>query len=254
MAKVSPKDDISEARIRNAIWYLKKGKTKKFVCEFLGIKYNTKKLDSIITEFHASQKREERLKAKARKKIFSDAEKKRIANEYLNGESQAAIARSWYVSPQRIKTILIEMEVPIRARGKKAAAKVDHIIQDLEVKFQKDEKVFLAKYNCFGIIDTVFDEEYLDYLEKGRQRYIETYPFDPKKSPHVDAVEGIHYEVYWILEDGKELKLNAMRHLRNKIISNLEDTGREFYRVWRDDEHKGFLYLNRHDLFPVRTT
>lgn len=245
--------EISEAKIRNAIWYLKKGKTKKFVCEFLGINYNTKKLDSIIQEFHKKQEREAELKIKARKKIFTPAEKQTIAKEYLAGASQAAVARSWYVSPQRIKNILIEQEVPIRSRGKKAGAKVDHIIQDLEVKFHKGEKVFIAKYNCFGIIDEVFDEEYLDYLEKGRQRFLEIYPHK-SNSVHYEPVEDIHYTIYWTLEDGKEIKLSAMKRLRQQVIKNLEDTGREFYRVWRDDDYKRFVYLKRAELFPVRNT
>lgn len=252
MAKAVEAQEIPEAKIRNAIWYLKKGKTKKFVCEFLGITYNTKKLDSLIKEFQHKQQREADLKTKARKKIFTLAEKQRIAKEYLSGETQAALARSWYISPQRIKNILIEMEVPIRSRGKKAGAKVDHIEQDLEVKFQKDEKVFLAKYNCFAIIDTVFDEEYLDYLENGRQKYREIYPHK-QNSEHCDIVENIHYEIYWVLEDNKEMKLSAMKTLRQQIIKNLEDTGREFYRVWRDDDFKRFVYVKRNELFPVRT-
>ena len=40
---------ISEAKIRQAIWMLKAKKTKKQVCEHLGIAYNTKRLDNIIT-------------------------------------------------------------------------------------------------------------------------------------------------------------------------------------------------------------
>ena len=43
---------ISEAKIRQAIWMLKAKKTKKQVCEHLGIAYNTKRLDNIIQEFH----------------------------------------------------------------------------------------------------------------------------------------------------------------------------------------------------------
>ena len=68
---------ISEAKIRQAIWMLKAKKTKKEVCEHLGIAYNTKRLDSIIEEFHNNIKREAELKKKARLKKFTIAEKKR---------------------------------------------------------------------------------------------------------------------------------------------------------------------------------
>ena len=39
---------ISEAKIRQAIWMLKKGKTKKIVCDHIGISYSPKRLDTII--------------------------------------------------------------------------------------------------------------------------------------------------------------------------------------------------------------
>ena len=54
--------DISEAKIRQAIWMIKAKKTKKAVCEHLGIAYNTKRLDAIIQEFHNKQEREAQLK------------------------------------------------------------------------------------------------------------------------------------------------------------------------------------------------
>ena len=50
--------DISEAKIRQAIWMIKAKKTKKAVCEHLGIAYNTKRLDAIIQEFHNNIDRE----------------------------------------------------------------------------------------------------------------------------------------------------------------------------------------------------
>lgn len=243
--------DITEAKIRNAIWYLKKNKTKKFVCEYLNIPYNTKKLDNLISDFESKQLREAELKKKAKTKKFSDIEKRRIAKEYLAGETQTAIARSWYVSPQRIKNILLELNVPIRSRGKKTPAKVDHIVQDLEVKFKKDEKVFIAKYNCFGIIDQVYDEEYLEYLDNGRQQYREIYP--SKSNDFIDEVEGVHYEIYWIFEDNKEMKLSALSKLRNQINKTLEETGREFYRVWQEGDSACFRFIKRDELFPVRT-
>jgi len=107
--------EITEAKIRQAIWMLKAKKTKKAVCEHLGIAYNTKRLDAIIQEFHDKLAREEQLKKKARSKIFSKAEKQAIADSYLNGETQSAIAKQYYISPQRVKNMLMEMNVPIRA-------------------------------------------------------------------------------------------------------------------------------------------
>ena len=255
MAK-APTQDIPEAKIRNAIWYLKTGKTKKFVCEFIGIAYNTKKLDSLIEEFHRKNEREAELKKAAKTKVFTQKEKESIAKQYLAGEAQSTLAKQYYISPQRIKTILMEMNTPIRGRGKNSEAKVDHIVQDLEVKFKPGDKVFLAKYNCFAVVHQVFDEEYIEYLESGRQRYVELHPFKPNKygmaGLYSEPQIGIHYEIYWVLEDGTEMKMQAMRAQRSKVMKIIEETGREYYTVWRDDGDNCFLYAMRDELYPVK--
>lgn len=255
MAK-APIQEITEAKIRNAIWYLKSGKTKKFVCDFLSIAYNTKKLDSIIEEFHRKNEREAELKKAARTKIFTQKEKEAIAGQYLAGEAQSNLAKQYFISPQRIKNILMEMNTPIRGRGKNSEAKVDHIVQDLEVKFKAGDKVFLAKYNCFAIVDKVYDEEYIEYLESGRQKYIEIYPFKPNKfglsGRYSEPAEGVHYEIYWVLDDGTQMKIQAMKTMRNRIMKTIEETGREYYVVWRDDGDNCFLHAMRDELYPVK--
>ena len=72
---------MSAATIRQAIWMLKKGKTKKIVCDHIGISYSPKRLDTIIEDFYKRIEREKELKSKARFKKFSDAEKKSIADD-----------------------------------------------------------------------------------------------------------------------------------------------------------------------------
>jgi hypothetical protein len=256
MPKVDKTQEVNDTKIRQAIWYLKTGKTKKFVCEFLSIAYNTKKLDKLIEDFRNKEQREKDLKSAAKTKVFTQAEKRSIVDAYLSGDSQSGIAAQYYVSPQRIKNILIETNTPIRGRGKNSQATVDHIKQDLEVKFNKKDKVFIAKYNCMGTISEIYDENYLEQLENGRQRYQETYPFKPNKfgfdGKHCEPVEGVHYEIYWQTESGIEIKLSAMKNIRNRIIKTLEETGRESYLVWREDDQGGFYYFNRDSLYPVR--
>lgn len=248
--------EIPEAKIRQVKWMLKTGKTKKACCELLGIAYNTKRLEKIVEDFDNKEAREAELKKAARNKIFTEAEKAAIAKSYLNGETQSALAKQFYVSPQRIKKILIETGTPIRARGKKQAATVDHIIQDLESKFKEGDKVFIAKENCFAVVDKVYDEDFLEYLETGRQKAIELVEFKPDRlgssGGHYEPKEGIHYDVYWLFDDGSSMKMQAMLRLRNQVINNLEETGREFYRVWRNDEYSAFKYVKRHELYPVK--
>ena len=252
--------EITEAKIRQAIWMLKANKTKKSVCEHLGIAYNTKRLDNIIKEFHEKLEREAELKKKARNKIFTKAEKQGIADAYLGGETQSSLAKQFHISPQRIKKILMDMNVPIRARGKGKAAQVDHVVQDLEVKFTRGDKVFLASENCFAVVREVYDEEWLELHENGFQKYIETYPFKPGRNgmagKYSEPARGIHYEIYWMLE-GEVLptrKLDAFLHQREKISKVIEETGRESYLIYKTDDYGGYKTVTRDRLFPVKAS
>jgi hypothetical protein len=256
MAK-APTVEISEAKIRQVIWMLKTGKTKKACCEHLGIAYNTKKLDTLVEDFHKRIEREAELKKAAKTKIFTQKEKEAIAKQYLAGEAQSSLAEQYFISPQRIKNILMETNTPIRGRGKNSEAKVDHIVQDLETKFTVGDKVFFAKYNCFAIVDNVFDEEYIELLENGRQRYVETWPFKPNPKTGMsgkfyEPAEGVHYEIYWTLANGDEMKLSAVKQQRARIMKTIEETGREYYSVWRADTDNCFYYAFRDELYPVK--
>lgn len=244
-------NEIPESKIRQAIWMLKAKKTKKAICEHLDISYNVKKLDSIIQDFLDKEEREKALKASARKKTFSKKEKEQIAKDYLAGEAQSSIAKRYYISPQRVKSFLIEMNVPIRARSKKQEAKTDHIVQDLETKFNKKDKVFFKKHNCFAEVVEVYDEDYLDFLSEGKIRYIETRKTD---SPYEEPKEGVHYELYWQLEKEEypNWKLHALQEFRKRINKVIEETGRESYKVWKLDDYGGYYYVNRDDLYPIQ--
>jgi hypothetical protein len=251
MAKKIETQEIPEAKIRNAIWYLKTGKTKKFVCEFLGIAYNTARLAKIIEDFKAKEVREKELKEKAKNTALTDATKKDIINSYLNGEAQSAIATRYYISPQRVKTVLLESNVPIRARAKNAPAKTEHIVQDLDIKFKERDRVFYGAENSFASITQVFDEEYAEKLRQGRQRWIELLPWK-EGGKHPNPVLDIHYQIYWELEDGSSWKLDALKNHVKRVETLIADTGRETYEVWIEGDHAfRKMFVPRAELFPV---
>jgi hypothetical protein len=249
--KAAATDTITDAKIRQAIWMLKQKKTKKSVCEHLGIAYNTKRLEKIIEDFRTKEEREKRLKEKAKNTPLTEQTKKDIIKAYIEGEAQSAIAKQYYISPQRVKKVLLENNVPIRSRKKNEPAKTEHIVQDLEIKFKKGEKVFFGQLNAFAVIDEVLDEEYIEKCLLGRQRYVETYKWSPK-SVHPDPVEGIHYEIYWELEDGMRWKLPAFRSYISMLQNLIIETGRETYNVWIEGDyaHKRNC-ISRDKLFPV---
>jgi hypothetical protein len=251
MAKKIETQEIQEAKIRNSIWYLKTGKTKKFVCDFLGIAYNTKRLDKIIEDFKAKEVRDKELKEKAKNTALTDAIKKDIIISYLNGEAQSAIATRYYISPQRVKTVLLESNVPIRARAKNAPAKTEHIVQDLDIKFKEQDKVFYGAENSFASIVRVFDEEYAEKLRQGRQRWVELVPWK-EGGRHASPVLDVHYQIYWELEDGSSWKIEAIKNHIKRVETLIADTGRETYEVWIEGDHAfSKMFVPRAELFPV---
>jgi len=244
-------EEISEAKIRQAIWMIKAKKTKKAICEHLGIAYNTKRLDNIINDFLEKQERIVKLKKQAKTKVFTENEKKQFAKDYQDGESVSAIANRNYISSQKVKGFLLELGIPIRARKKNAAAQTDHVVQDLDIRFSKGDRVFHGPSNSFATVLKVRDEEYVEWLRSGLQKYVETYKWTPK-SKHPEPVEGIHYEIYWILEDHSMLKMTAVKNIIKSIETHIEQYGREAYDLWIEGDYgHQRLQIPRHDLFPV---
>lgn len=249
--------EISEAKIRQALWMVKAKKTKKSICEHLGIAYNTKRLDSILSEFKEKEARLAELKKKAKTKVFTKAEKLQMATDYQDGDSISAIATRSYISSQKVKSFLLELGVPIRGRKKRAPAQTDHVIQDLDIKFKKGDRVFHGPTNAFAIITEVWDEDYLEYLMNGFQKYVEIYPFNPnpKTGLHGKYFEpqyDIHYMVYWVLDDGKEWKMQSLQHHRKKVETHIEEHGRESYAIQvQGDYGHARSFVPRDQLFPV---
>lgn len=257
MARKPKTNEISETKIRQAIWMVKANKTKKSICEHLGIAYNTKRLDTIIQEFQDRENRIAELKKKRSKTPFSEVEKKQIVDDYNNGESQSAIATRLYASPQRIKNVLIEMNVPIRARSKTGEAKVDHVIQDLDVIFKKEDRVFIPKINSFGKVKEVFDEDWIDYYRQPeRRRYVELHGLKEAKKKYGEEYEGredVHWNIYWQYDNGSEWKEMAIKDKISRVESIIEETGREYYRIWVEGDYGHFRDITRENLFPVKS-
>ena len=255
MAKTT---DISETKIRQAIWMQKANKTKKSICEHLGIAYNTKRLDTIIQDFKDKEVRQAELKKKARAKVLTEGEKENIVKSYQEGESQSAIAKQLYLTPQRIKAVLIEKGIPIRARKKTGQATVDHVVQDLEVKFEKGDKVFVPGINSFAKVKTVYDEDWINYhREPRRRKYVELHGLKEARKKWGEDYEGredVHWNIYWEYDDGQEWKEMAIKEAINKAETIIEETGREYYSVYVEGDYGHFRTELRHNLYPVRST
>lgn len=238
------KKEVEESKIRIAIWELKKGKTKKHICQTLGITYNTKRLTKIIEDFKTKQIRVVTLKEKAKNSLIADFTKKDIISRYIEGEAIANIAEGLYLSTPRVKKLLIDSNIPLRGRGNKTPAKVEHVTQNLDTKFNKEDKVFIPSKNTYGIVCEIYDEEYIDNLSDGYSKAITIR--NTKNEPRL----GVHYEEYWV---NKGIETGWKTHALQAHLSSIEqiiiETGREFYKVWVDN--MGFYSIKRRDLFPV---
>ena len=253
MAKII---EISETKIRQAIWMLKIDKTKKSICEHLGIAYNTKRLDTIINEFREKQERIQELKEKARQKSLTHKEELDIISSYEEGESTSAIAEKLYLAPQRIKKILLTHGIPMRSRKKRGAGQVDHIVQDLEIKFNIGDRVFISNTSEFAIIQDVFDEEWIQYYsESYRSRYVELFPLKEarkKLGENFEGLEDVHWNIYWEYDNGKSCKAFAMKHEIARHQEDIARYGRETYLIAIMGDQSHYRELPRHQLFPIR--
>jgi len=241
--------ELDEAKIRQAIWMLKVGKTKKECCEHLGIAYNTTRLTKILDEFKLNEEKVAKLKEKAKTKEFSELEKKEIAQEYLEGKAVSNIAKMYHVTDYRIKKILKELQVPIRGRGKNKEAKVDHIVQNLDTRLSVGDRVFYVPTSDTCLIKQIYDEEYAEYLSNPvRERYV--HMFDAKDE-YQQTREGVHYEVYWVYDNGKEMKRLAVQSIVNGIYDNIEKNGRESYLIWRLGDYARYIESSRENILPI---
>lgn len=250
---------IDENKIRQAIWMLDyKKATKKAACEFIGIKYNTKRLEKLISDYKTKNVREKELREKNKNKVFTKAEINSIIKDYTSGMAVSKIAKANFITDYRVKKILTQNNVPLRGRGKKKSAKTEHVVQDLDVKFNKEQRVFFGKESSFAIVDKVYDEDYVDYLLNPlSEEYVEhQHAIFDRKGKRIcaeqDMKEDTHYTVYYIYEKGEKIKRPSVSDIVKFVEEGLATSGREFYRVWVLGDHKCFRYVNREDLFPVK--
>ena len=126
------------------------------------------------------------------------------------------------------------------------------------MKFKKGDKVFFGDENSFAKVYEVYDEDYLEMVENGKQKYIEIYPFKPgrngKAGKYSEPAQGIHYEIYWMIGDAvlPTWKLDAFLQHRDKISKVIEETGRESYMIYKQDDYGGYRFVTREQLFPVK--
>lgn len=77
--------------------------TKKSICEFLGIAYNTKRLGTILDNHEADKLREVELRKQKRRTACTKEEKVSMIEDYLSGDSITKLSESYYRSTSYIR-------------------------------------------------------------------------------------------------------------------------------------------------------
>lgn len=259
MAKTSTTTELDDNRIRQAIWMLNhKGATKKAACEFIGIAYNTKRLEKIIEEYSNKVEREKELRAKNKNKSFTKLEIDAIIKDYVSGSAISNISKSLFVSDYKIKKVLTENNVPLRSRGKKKPAITEHVEQDLDVKFKVGDKVFYAKQSSFAIVQKVYDEELIEKLEDPLRESVIEHKSNIYNNKGIrvcseeNMKEDIHYTTYNVYDNNYKIKRSAAEHMVELVNNTLLNTGREAYLIWILGDYARFQYATRDSLFPIK--
>jgi predicted transcriptional regulator len=267
------KDEIDESKIRIAKWYLKSGHTKKKACEALGITYNVSRLDRIIKEFDERQVRLAELKNKMKNAELSDEIKKSIAKDYMEGKAKSKIAEEYHITSYRVNKVLLELQVPLRGKGRKSETKTTHIQNDTTKKLAVGDKVYYAPGTpiyidedgkkhfahaaCYAKIVKVYDESFLDLWSEGA--VAEETKWEPwinlespvfKKHWPEGPVEGQHYKVYYQNVEGEWMDRRLVENEISGILSILSKYGQSGYRIYcMDEAHPGYYFAVRNELF-----
>lgn len=263
--------DLSESKIRIAKWMVKENKTKKSICEYLGITYNTKKLEELLSDFDNKLVRTAELKEKAKLKVFTDEEQKFICKEYMGGKAISVLAEEYYVSSPRIKAILLTNNVPIRSRSKHAPAQVDHIKLSIDREYNKKDAVFIASHNCIGeIIEKAASEDILEFLMNPDNDFEEFECDNAIKDSMIRELRG-----RWVRKFKYDFKENGPKYPNGELVfpktiiftadmvtdkikginNSIAKYGCSTYHIQRLGEYYRYLgVLPVKDFYPIRDT
>lgn len=91
--------------------------TKKWACEYIGIRYNTTRLGKLIDTHIEDTARRKRIRDKKRGTLAEDSEVKGILEAYIVGESLAEIAEENFRATGFIKKLIRDNGLPLRRPG-----------------------------------------------------------------------------------------------------------------------------------------
>jgi len=158
-------ENLSKANIKKVISLLSgstgKAITKKEACEILNISYNTKRLDSIISEFHEQEEYNKKRRSQNRGKPAQNHEIQEAVSRYLRGDSIQAIASGLYRSPAFITALIEKVGVPQRIVSAEEKRGYDYLPEEcVSETFEPGEIAWSAKYHTAVKVLREYDMDY----------------------------------------------------------------------------------------------
>ena len=185
-----PRTEVDDKKIPAAIQMLDEGSTKKDVCAFLGIAYNTARLGTLIEEYISGVERNKEQRRLRRGKPVSQDEVVNAIEAYMSGDSISDIADRFYRSEVMIKSILEKHGALLR--DNKADPLNPSFLPDNAVaeSFEIGELVWSAAYSCVAEIKAKCGEDgYRIYLlDRDNHRYSNQYTYDLGSLKHLESL------------------------------------------------------------------
>ena len=185
-----PRTEVDDKKIPAAIQMLDEGSTKKDVCAFLGIAYNTARLGTLIEEYISGVERSKEQRRLRRGKPVSQNEVVNAIEAYMSGDSISDIANRFYRSEVMIKSILEKHGALLR--DNKADPLNPSFLPDNAVaeSFEIGELVWSAAYSCVAEIKAKCGEDgYRIYLlDRDNHRYSNQYTYDLGSLKHLESL------------------------------------------------------------------
>lgn len=185
-----PTTSIDTKKIPEAIAMLDNGATKKAVCAFLGMAYNTTRLQTEIDDYLSGVERSKEQRRLRRGKAILDTELVDIIESYMSGDSIANIADRFYRSEALVKSTLEKHGALLR--DSKANPLSPSILPDnaMSDSFEEGDIVWLAAYSMIGEIKKkISPDGYRVYiLNRDYHRYVNQYAHDLGSMKYLESL------------------------------------------------------------------
>ena len=196
MAKVKKREHekLNPGNIRRVAKLLNEEKpiTKKEACELLNISYNTKRLESIITQQLDTDERQKRRQAENRGKPATEQEIAIVVQDTLEGDPVKDIAERLARPASFVKNILARYGVPEKAKGDEKFK--TQLLPDkcMAESFEENEIAWSALHNSPVVVLRDLGDKYVDkYDSRCYQVWVnEAIKRDPDKAYYVHSAHG----------------------------------------------------------------